>query len=113
MQYIVSYIRDMLRDKSQQEGPQGLDVRGVQHGPFPHHTLLDRGCSLEQDIVTLAVLCSSKHNILLINNKQFERHTNSSLKSNKNTLYMCLYLVKLYQTLQNTWKTWRQSDIYL
>lgn len=85
MQYIVSYIRDMLRDKSQQEGPQGLDVRGVQHGPFPHHTLLDRGCSLEQDIVTLAVLCSSKHNISLVNNRKFERHTNSSLKSNKNT----------------------------
>lgn len=85
MQYIVSYIRDMLRDKSQQEGPQGLDVRGVQHGPFPYHTLLDRGCSLEQDIVTLAVLCSSKHNISLVNNRKFERHTNSSLKSNKNT----------------------------
>ena len=85
MQYIVSYIRDMLCDKSQQEGPQGLDVRGVQHGPFPHHTLLDCGCSLEQDIVTLAVLCSSKHNISLVNNRKFERHTNSSLKSNKNT----------------------------
>lgn len=61
--YAVRYVRNMLRDKSQQEGPQGLDVRGIQHGPLPHHTLLDRGCSLEQDIVTLAVLCSSKHNI--------------------------------------------------
>lgn len=47
----------MLCDESKQEGPEWLNVWGLQQSPLSDHALLDRGGCLEQDIVTLTVLC--------------------------------------------------------